>query len=268
MRRPARPTVVLAGHVTHDATSPRARPTRTHRTVSHPRSRVPVVALPRFAVVDVETSGLSFSRHRVLQLAVVTVDPDGTVVDRWSTLVALPHRWSRVGPTHVHGLTRRRLKGAPLIDDVLDELARRLDGSLFTAHNARFDGEFLLRAARRHGDPALIRSLERRLCTLRMSRRLDPDRTMSHRLGDVAERYGVRLVNAHDAAADAEATALVLPHLLAAHGVTDVDDLDPFLDRPRPRLTVAERVRRRIRRWTRRLRPSRSSSGGPTVEAQ
>lgn len=215
------------------------------------------MGLPRFAVVDVETSGLSFSRHRVLQLAVITVDADGIVLDEWSTLVALPHRWSRVGPTHVHGLTRRRLKNAPAIDDVLDELARRLDGALFTAHNARFDGEFLLRAARRHGDPDLTASLERRLCTLRMSRRLDPDRMLSHRLADVADRYGVELVDAHDAAADAAATAQVLPHLLAAHHVTDLDDLDPFLDRPPPQRGPVERLRRRLRWWTRRFRRRR-----------
>lgn len=226
------------------------------------------MGLPRFAVVDVETSGLSFSRHRVLQLAVITVEADGTVVDEWSTLVALRHRWSRVGPTHVHGLTRRSLKDAPAIDDVLDELARRLDGSLFTAHNARFDGEFLLRAARRRSDAALAASLERRLCTLRMSRRLDPDRVLSHRLADVAERYGVELVNAHDAAADAAATAEVLPHLIAAHGVTDAADLDPFLDRPLPRRGPVERARRLVRRWTRRFRSSPPASAEPVVGRQ
>mgnify|MGYP003352615655 CR=1 FL=1 len=35
----------------------------------------------RFAVVDVETSGLS-PRHRLLQVGVVIVDGDGNVVDR------------------------------------------------------------------------------------------------------------------------------------------------------------------------------------------
>ncbi len=39
---------------------------------------------------------------------------------------------------------------------------------------------------------------------------------MSHRLGDVAARYGVDLANPHDALADATATAAVLPHLLRA----------------------------------------------------
>lgn len=189
------------------------------------------MGLPRFAVVDVETSGLSARRHRVLQLAMITVDADGTVADEWSSLVRLRWRYGRVGPTHVHGITRAMLRDAPELDAVLVELAERLDGALFTAHNARFDGEFLLRAAgRRH--PGLHDALQQRLCTLRMSRHLDPDRRESHRLGDVCERFGVSLVRPHDAAADATATAAVLPHLLAAHGVRDRSDLEPFLDRP------------------------------------
>ena len=36
----------------------------------------------RFAVVDVETSGLSRRRHRLLQVAVVTVTGGGEVLDR------------------------------------------------------------------------------------------------------------------------------------------------------------------------------------------
>jgi DNA polymerase-3 subunit epsilon len=45
--------------------------------------------LPKFAVVDVETSGLSTRRGRILQIGLITIDPDGTVLDEWSTLVRL-----------------------------------------------------------------------------------------------------------------------------------------------------------------------------------
>jgi DNA polymerase III epsilon subunit-like protein len=61
-----------------------------------------------------------------------------------------------------------------------------------------------------------------------MSRRLDPERALSHRLGDVCQRYGVALERPHDALADAAATAAVVPHLLAAHGITDQTQLEPF----------------------------------------
>lgn len=187
------------------------------------------MGLPHFAVVDLETSGFSTRRHRILQLGMVTVDADGAVLDEWSTLVRLRWPLQRVGPTHVHGITRSTLKGAPALSDALDELGSRLNGSIFTAHNASFDGDFLARAAKRRRDDDPLRvGISPRLCTLRMSRRLDPDRTQSHRLGDVCERYGVVLDRPHDALADAAATAAVLPHLLSAHGITDVEQLAPF----------------------------------------
>ena len=185
--------------------------------------------LPRFAVVDLETSGLNTRRHRILQLGMVVVEADGAVVDQWESLVKLRWPLQRVGPTSIHGITRGTLKGAPTLDEALDELGRRMVGSIFTAHNARFDSDFLVRAARRRptDDPVRL-GLQPRLCTLRMSRRLDPDRTLSHRLGDVCERYGVRLERPHDALSDASATAAILPHLIAAHGIADVAQLEPF----------------------------------------
>jgi DNA polymerase-3 subunit epsilon len=187
------------------------------------------VALPRFAVVDLETSGLNTRRHRILQLGMVVVDADGTVTDQWSSLVKLRWPLQRVGPTRIHGITRRTLRDAPHLDDALDELGRRMDGAIFTAHNAAFDSDFLARAVRRRplNDPVRA-ALDPRLCTLRMSRRLDPDRALSHRLGDVCERYGVVLERPHDALADAAAAAAVLPHLLAAHGITERAQLEPF----------------------------------------
>ena len=161
----------------------------------------------------------------------ILVDADGTTSDEWSTLVKLRWPLARVGPTHVHGLRRRDLRGAPPIDAVLDEFAERLGDAIFTAHNARFDAGFLDAAVRRRR-PTVENGLGRRLCTLRMSRRLDPERQLSHRLGDVCERYGVVLDRPHDALADATATAAILPHLLRAHGVRGVEDLEPFFERP------------------------------------
>jgi len=194
---------------------------------------VVIMGLPNFAVVDVETSGLDVRRHRILQLAVVTVDADGTLIDEWDTFVKLRWPLGRVGPTHIHGISRPMLKHAPKIDAVLEELDRRIGDSMFVAHNARFDGEFLLNAVQRsRSNTSLPITLQQRLCTLRMSRRLDPERAHSHRLTDLCDRYDITLDRPHEALSDALATASLLPHLLRAHGVSDVDDLEPFLDRP------------------------------------
>jgi DNA polymerase III subunit epsilon len=169
---------------------------------------------PAYAVVDVETSGLRPRRDHVLQIAVVTVDATGAVVDRWSTLVRPRRWWHRVGPRHIHGITRRSLRSAPPAQAAFTELARRLEGSVFTAHNVDFDAEFIVRAARRAGVSLVI---GRRVCTLDLSRQLDPDRQLTHGLAELCARYGVPLTDHHDALADATATAAVLPHLLRAH---------------------------------------------------
>ncbi|MEX2626551.1 MAG: 3'-5' exonuclease [Ilumatobacteraceae bacterium] len=201
------------------------------------------VAPMRFGVVDLETSGLSIDRHRILQVGLVVVEIDPTapsgptshdparIVDRWATMVRLRWPWQRLGARHLHGIRRRDLRGAPRLAETLAELARRLDGSIFTAHNAAFDGGFLRHAASREG---VALDLGPHLCTLRLSRRLDPDRRDSHRLGDLCERYEVTLDRPHDALDDALATAALLPHLLRAHGITDPDQLGPFYDRPSP----------------------------------
>jgi DNA polymerase-3 subunit epsilon len=172
----------------------------------------------RYAVVDVETSGLRPWRDHILQIAVVTVEADGQIVDRWTTLVRLRRWWHRVGPRHIHGIARRHLRAAPPAREALSELALRLQGTVFTAHNAAFDAEFIEQAARRAGVPLVI---DRRVCTLDLSRRLDPDRRLTHGLAELCARYGVPLTAHHDALADATATAAVLPHLLQAHALAD-----------------------------------------------
>jgi DNA polymerase-3 subunit epsilon len=215
-----RPSALTVHHplssVTVVSTGPPPRP------VLHP---VPAPALEdlRFAVVDLETSGLSPRRHQILQVAVVVVDAEGRVLDRWASLVRPRHGvWSHVGPRHIHGITRRRLIGAPRLTAVLDTMTSLLDGAVFTAHNAAFDAAFLTAAARRCGIELV---LPRQVCTLQLSRRLDPGRSLSHRLGDACARHGILVDHPHDALADAQATAALLPHLIRAHEATTLDQL-------------------------------------------
>lgn len=190
----------------------------------------------RFAVIDVETSGLSARRHRILQIAVVTARADGTIVDRWSSYVRPRWRWfARLGPRHIHGISRRHLRSAPPVDEVMAQLGPRLvgTGTVVAAHNLAFDWGFLRQTALRCGGQL---SGGPRLCTLELSRSLPAARIdeapasverpfVSHRLVDLCDRYGVTLTNAHDALADAEATAALLPHLLAEAGITTVEQL-------------------------------------------
>jgi DNA polymerase-3 subunit epsilon len=179
----------------------------------------------RFAVVDTETTGLSTDDDRVLQLGVVVVRGDGTVEHEFVTYVRrLTWGFGHVGAFHIHGITRRQLRGGAKPREALEMLNALIDGCVFTAHNAKFDIGFLQSDSTRLEIPL---KLTGPLCTLNLSRKLDPQRSMSHKLKDVAARYGKSTDRPHDALADAQLTAAVLPDLLAAHRVTTYEELTP-----------------------------------------
>ncbi len=190
-----------------------------------------------FAVVDVETTGLRFDRDQILQIAVVLHDwssqttltqPTTTQpTSVWSTYVRPSKFWSRdLGPQHIHGITRRQLIFAPSTVKAMRTFAQLTSGRILVAHNSDFDTKFLRAAALEHDIDLHWAGV---LCTLQMSRKLDPQRQQTHKLSTLCEKYGVALDQAHHAEHDARATAEVLPHLLTAHGIADAESLQPFL---------------------------------------
>jgi DNA polymerase-3 subunit epsilon len=179
----------------------------------------------RFAVVDTETTGLSTDEDRVLQIGVVVMRGDGTVEHEFVTyLRRLTFGWGHVGAFHVHGITRRQLRKGMKPSEAFEMLNVLIKGCVFTAHNAKFDVGFLRSDSTRLAVPL---QLTGPLCTLNLSRKLDPQRALSHKLKDVAARLGKSTNRPHDALADAQLTAAVLPSLLAAHRITTYDELVP-----------------------------------------
>jgi DNA polymerase-3 subunit epsilon len=169
-----------------------------------------------YALVDVETSGLRASSDRVLQVAVTQMAADGAIESSWSTLL---DPGCDPGPTHIHGLTRAKLRGAPQYADVADDVGRRVDGRIVVAHNAEFDHRFLSAEARRAGRRLPV---EERLCTLALTRRLDLP-VANFKLESVAAYWGVRPVRAHDAADDVRVLTEVLRHSLVTAARLDMD---------------------------------------------
>ena len=177
----------------------------------------------RFAVVDTETTGLSTDDDRVLQVGVVVVRGNGAVEKEFVTYVRrLTWGFGHVGAFHIHGITRRQLRGGIKPREALEELNALISDCVFTAHNAKFDIGFLQSDSTRLQIPL---KLTGPLCTLNLSRKLDPQRAMSHKLKDVAARFGKSTQRPHDALADAQLTAAVLPELLSAHRITTYGEL-------------------------------------------
>ncbi|WP_327010340.1 exonuclease domain-containing protein [Dactylosporangium sp. NBC_01737] len=180
----------------------------THPATTPLPSRVSTRYPLRYAVVDVETTGLHAPSDRVLQIAVAQMEADGSVGRTWSTLV---DPGCDPGPVHIHGITRERLAGAPRFDTVVGHLAELLDGRVLVAHNAAFDWRFLAAEAHRavHRLP-----VSTRLCTLALSRRLDLP-TPSLSLAALAAHWGVAQARPHDAEDDTRVLTEILRHSLA-----------------------------------------------------
>jgi DNA polymerase-3 subunit epsilon len=173
-----------------------------------------------YAVVDLETTGLR-PTDTILQMAVVLTDVTGRITRQWSTHVRPPRFMSTdLGPRHIHGIGRRHLLFAPRLNRAMHTLAELTAGRIVVAHNAPFDTRFLRTAADNVGIPLGWAGV---LCTLDLSRRLDPSRHKNHRLTSLCEDYGIRLDQAHDALHDARATAELLPHLLREHAIVSID---------------------------------------------
>lgn len=165
---------------------------------------------PRFAVIDVETTGLSAGQHRIIELAVVTTDPWGRVLDEWVTRV---NPQGPVGATHIHGITAADVADAPAFADIVSPLNQRLAGAAIAAHHARFDLAFVRAEYDRAGwDLPQVPAL----CTLKASEHHLPH-LERRRLADCCWAVGTPLTGAHSALGDARATAALLAAYMHPH---------------------------------------------------
>ena len=156
-----------------------------------------------YAVIDLETTGLSPAADAILEVGVVLTDADGQVERSWSTLID-PGPLTDVGPTAVHGLRAQDLVGAPALDDVADLLVRDLAGRAVVAHNARFDVGFLTQAL--GGRHMLdIGARVPRVCTMEWARHFMT--TPSRRLTACCQAAGIVVGQHHTALDDAHAVS-------------------------------------------------------------
>lgn len=158
--------------------------------------------------MDVETTGLFPGSHRIAEIAVVHVEPDGTVSNRWETLVN-PER--DLGPQHVHGIRAADVLRAPVFADIAHDVMDLLAGRVLVAHNVHFDYRFVSHELLLAG-LALPFEVHDCLCTMKLARRYLPGAGRS--LKDCCDSFGLSLERAHCAGDDAEAAAHVLSNYL------------------------------------------------------
>ena len=150
----------------------------------------------RLAFIDLETTGANPQRDRITEIGIVEVE--GDQVSTWSTLVN-PERPIPAFIQQLTGIGNEMVADAPSFAQVAVELAQRLDGRVFIAHNARFDYGFIRNEFQRLGQ----RFRADVLCTVRLSRALFPQYP-KHNLDSLIARHGLQHDDRHRALADAD----------------------------------------------------------------
>lgn len=166
--------------------------------------------MDEWVVLDLETTGLSPTFDRIVEIGLVRVSGDGRELDSWTTVLN-PDR--DMGPVHIHGLSARDVVDAPRFANVAIDLLGHLGNARLAAHNARFDGGFvsaeLARLGVNWGPPDM-------LCTMSLPHSLGVVR--SRALVDCCGELGIPLVGHHTALNDARAAAQILLMTLSRAG--------------------------------------------------
>jgi DNA polymerase III subunit epsilon len=172
-------------------------------------------------VFDLETTGIDVETSRIVSAHVGVLNAAGDLVEKWNWL-ANPGVEIPIGASDVHGITTERAlaEGRPaaeVIAEIIEVLTSLFDrGLAVTIYNAPYDLSLLYHEALRYnltplGEPAPI------IDPLVLDKALDRYRKGKRTLEAAAVFYGVDLVDAHDASADAVAAGRVAQAMARLH---------------------------------------------------
>lgn len=176
-----------------------------------------------FLVVDVETTGFSFTKGgRIVEIGAVKLI-GGAVAESFSSLINSGAQIS-YGARKVHGISPVMLASAPAFSDISEKLLSMMKGTFLTAYNAPFDVGFL--------------KMEFRLCqcamnvlavldVLPLARRMIPN-VQRYKLENIAQALTIPFPVKHRALEDTIVTAQIFSSLCAmiqANGGTTVGDV-------------------------------------------
>jgi len=160
-----------------------------------------------YAIIDIETTGLSPQRNKITEIAVYIYDGE-KIVDEFSSLIN-PECYISPNITKITGITNEMVGKAPKFWEVAKNIVLLTEGKTFVAHNASFDYNFI-----RHEFKSLGYDFKReKLCTVQLSRKIIPGRK-SYSLGKLCNELKIPLNGRHRAAGDAMATVKLFEYLL------------------------------------------------------
>jgi DNA polymerase-3 subunit epsilon len=178
---------------------------------------------PGFVVFDIETTGLSPTSDRMIEIGLIRTDNLGNPLAYWSSLI---NPQQAVTATEIHGISDKDVANSPTFEDVLDQVLPRIRGQALAAHNAEFDISFLKVELARVGWDLPRTPV---LCTMEESQYFIPGLSR-RRLQDCIDALGIDQAVEHRALGDASlATALVNFYL---NGPTNRKRSNELIDLP------------------------------------
>lgn len=156
------------------------------------------------AVIDLETTGIDLATDKIIEIAIVKLMPDGTVLKKRKILN--PQKPIPSASSNIHGITDEMVKDAPTFKQIANEIKQFLNNCDLGGYNSnRFDVPMLVEEFLRSG---LEFSMEgRKLVDVQKIFHQMEQRT----LGAAYKFYCNKILeNAHSAEADATATLEIL----------------------------------------------------------
>jgi len=164
--------------------------------------------MEKYAVIDVETTGLSPKNGRLTEIAIVIVQ-DNQIIDQYSSLINREKKISyRI--TQLTGINNKMVQDAPKFYEIAKEIVEFTTDCIFVAHNASFDYRFIQAEFSAFGYQYERKILD----TVKLSRKLIPG-LPSYSLGKLTSHLGISIKNRHRALGDAMATAELFLLLLS-----------------------------------------------------
>ena len=161
----------------------------------------------RYAVVDLETTGLDPRRDEIVSFASFPIEAGRVVVGEPRTGVVRPLRMPTAETIRIHGLRPVDLADAPLLEEALDAILESLTGRVLVAHVAWVERGFLKAALK----PSGLRLREPALDTAILTRHVVPPERLPDdgavALSDAAHELGLPAHSPHTAEGDALTTA-------------------------------------------------------------
>lgn len=188
---------------------------------------------------DLETTGTDIMLDRIVQIAALRMNPDGTRVEK--NILINPDRSIPKDASDVHGITNEMVEGLPKFEKYAVSIKSFFTDCDLGGYNSnRFDVPLLMQELNRCGLTLDVSNISL-VDVMQIETKINP-RT----LGAVYQRYtGKVLENAHDALADVLATAEILEKQLLTEDLENMDsfeELDLFSQGDSPRVDVSGKL--------------------------